>query len=65
MPTNSNPSSWPVKFFRGSALILGGVICLQISLELLLAIWPWLLLIAVIVAGVLSVIWWLRQRQNW
>lgn len=65
MSTNTNPGSWPTKFFRGSALILGGVVCLQFSLDLLLAIWPWLLLIAVIVAGLGAAIWWLRQKQNW
>lgn len=53
------------KLFRMCLLIFGGIVLLQLSLQILAEIWPWLVGIAVFVGGVAGLLWWLRIRRQW
>ena len=60
------PTPTPMRFFRACILILGGVICLWLALQLLAQFWGWILLISVIVlvlcAGVIAYRYWWGRR---
>lgn len=53
------------KFFRMCLLIFGGIVLLQLSLQMLAEIWPWLVGIAVLVGVIAALAWWLRIRRQW
>lgn len=51
------------RFFRACLLILGGIVCLWLALELLAQVWGWLLLAAGIVLMLCAAVrayryWW-------
>lgn len=53
------------KFFRMCLLVFGGIVLLQLSLQMLAEIWPWLVGIAVLAGVVAGLLWWLRIRRQW
>lgn len=53
------------KFFRMCLLAFGGIVLLQLSLQMLAEIWPWLVGIAVLVSVITGLLWWLRRRRQW
>ena len=65
MPDSTGRHSLVEKFFRICLLIFGGILLLQASLQRLAEIWPWLVGVAVITAGITGLVWWLRIRQRW
>lgn len=63
---DDTPPSFVQRFFRACLLILGGIACLWLALELLAQFWGWILLISVIVlvlcAGVYAYRYWWGRR---
>ena len=58
-----NPIEW---FFHACLLVLGGAIALAATLELLGQIWPWLVLVGLlIVAAWIGATRWRPRRQQW
>ncbi|WP_433194321.1 hypothetical protein ACQP1G_37030 [Nocardia sp. CA-107356] len=58
-----NPFRW---FFHISLLFLFGMVALSLAFQLLGQIWPWLLLVGLIVGGVVAgVAIWRARRQPW
>ncbi|AWT26765.1 hypothetical protein Csp1_19970 [Corynebacterium provencense] len=53
------------KFFRMCLFVFGGIVLLQLSLQMLAEIWPWLVGIAVLVGLVAGLLWWLWIRRQW
>ncbi len=53
----STPPPITQRFFRACLLILGGIVCLWLALELLAQSWGWLLLIAAIVLVLCAGVW--------
>ena len=52
------------RLWNASLLILGSVLALSLAVQVLAAIWGWLVLIGVIVAAVFAASWEFRRRRN-
>lgn len=51
-------------FFRTCLLLLGGVIALDLAVDVLRCIWLWLAIAGAVGLIVYVLIWWLRRRDN-
>lgn len=54
---DDTPPTTVQRFFRACLLVLGGILALWLSLELLAKFWGWLLLLAVIALILCAGIW--------
>ena len=61
----SSPKSFIEQVFRFCLLLFTSALLLNLAVDLLRCIWPWLLGLAVLGAGSWLVIWWLRRRTDW
>lgn len=61
----SSPKSFIEQIFRFCLLLFASALLLNLAVDLLCCIWPWLLGLAVLGAGLWLVIWWLRRRTDW
>lgn len=52
------------RLWRGSLLLLGSVVAVALTLQLLAAIWGWLLLASSIAGVIVTVVLVLRARRN-
>lgn len=55
--SDDSPPTIVQRFFRACLLVLGGILALWLSLELLAQFWGWLLLIAAIALILCAAIW--------
>lgn len=55
--SDAKPPTIVQRFFRACLLILGGIVALWVSLELLAQFWGWLLLIAGITLMLCAAVW--------
>ena len=63
MPEDRRPDPLG-RLWHGSLLLLGSVIAIALTLQLLASIWGWLLLAAGVVAVIVAVVLALRARRN-
>jgi hypothetical protein len=52
------------RIWHGSLLLLGSVLAITLTLELLASIWGWLLLIGLLVAGAGVLVRWRGSRRD-
>ncbi|WP_298868496.1 hypothetical protein [uncultured Microbacterium sp.] len=55
--SESQPPSIVQRFFRACLLILGGIVCLWVALELFAQFWGWILLVATIALMLCAAVW--------
>lgn len=61
------PMRGPFEWLMGvSIALLVAAIALTLAVQLIIAIWPWLVLIGAIGGGLYAAIWWhFRSRRRW
>lgn len=65
MQGNGSPSSWAVKLLRASVYLFGAVLLLQCTVAMAKSLMWLAVLIAIIVAAVVSIRWWWRRQTGW
>ncbi|WP_426716546.1 hypothetical protein ACEN19_00210 [Corynebacterium auriscanis] len=61
----SSPKSFIEQIFRFCLLLFASALLLNLAVDLLRCIWPWLLGLAVLGVLLWLVVWWLRHRADW